>query len=146
MASTITHKHMAPRKLWWVGPLAIVMAVLANSIIRAIAVTFFGIPETFQYLQIPFVTGSTVIFLLLALLVFVMVSRFAPHPIRFYRVLALIVLCVSFLSPVMALVGLFPAPGMNLSIFWTMITMHIVSAAIVISLFTTLTQSKTNKI
>jgi hypothetical protein len=46
----------------------------------------------------------------------------------------------SFLSPVMALVGLFPAPGMTLSIFWTMIVMHLVSAIIVVGLFTTLTR------
>jgi hypothetical protein len=42
----------------------------------------------------------------------------------------------------MALVGLFPAPGMTTSIFWTMIVMHIVSAIIVIGLFTTLTREQ----
>ena len=138
MASIRTHEHMTSYKPWWIGPLTIIVAVLANSLIRTIAVAFFGVPATFHYLQLPYVIGSTIIFLLLAWLAFVVVCRVARRPIRFYRMLALVVLCVSLLSPVMALLGLFPAPGMNLSIFWTMITLHIVSAAIVVALFTML--------
>jgi Family of unknown function (DUF6069) len=140
MASTLLREHVALRKLIWVGPLTIVSTVIVNLIIRSIAVSIFGAPETFQYLQAPYVIGSTIVFLLLALLAFVLVNRFARRPIRFYRILAFVVLCISFLSPVMALVGLFPAPGMTLSIFWTMIVMHLVSAIIVVGLFTTLTR------
>jgi hypothetical protein len=91
-------------------------------------------------MEAPYVIGSTIVFELVALLVFVLVNRFARRPIQFYRILAFVVLCISFLSPVMALVGLFPAPGMTLSIFWTMIVMHTVSAIIVVGLFTTLTR------
>lgn len=140
MATTLPREQVAPRKLVWVGPLTIIVAVIANLMIRTIAVTFFGIPETFQYLQASYVIGSTIVFLLIALLAFVGVSHFARRPIRFYRILVLITLCVSLLSPVMALVGLFPAPGMSLSIFWTMIVMHIVSAVIVVGLLTTMTR------
>jgi Family of unknown function (DUF6069) len=140
MASTLLREHVALRKLIWVGPLTIVSTAIANLIIRTIAVSFFGVPETFQYVQAPYVIGSTIIFVLMALLAFVLVNRFARRPIQFYRILAFVVLCISFLSPVLALVGLFPAPGMTLSIFWTMILMHIVSAIIVVGLFTTLTR------
>lgn len=138
MASTQLREHVALRNLLWVGPLTIVSAASVNLIIRSIAVSIFGIPEAFQYLQAPYIIGSTIIFVLVALLAFVLVSRFAQRPIHFYRILAFIVLCISFLSPVMALLGLFPAPGMTLPIFWTMIMMHIVSAIIVVGLFTTL--------
>ena len=140
MASTLLREQVALRKLIWVGPLTIVSTVIVNLIIRSIAVSSFGIPETFQYMEAPYVIGSTILFVLVALLVFVLVNRFARRPIQFYRLLAFVVLCISFLSPVMALVGLFPAPGMTLSIFWTMIVMHIVSAIIVVGLFTTLTR------
>jgi len=140
MASTLLREQVALRKLIWVGPLTIVFTVIVNLLIRSIAVSIFGVPETFQYLQAPYVIGSTIVFLLVALLAFVLVNRFARRPIRFYRLLAFVVLCISFLSPVMALVGLFPAPGMTLSIFWTMIVMHLVSAIIVVGLFTTLTR------
>ncbi len=142
MTAILPRERVTMRKLLWVGPLTIVVAAIANSIVRTIAVAFFGVSETFQNLQIPVVIGSTVVFLLLALLAFVLVCRFARRPIEFYRVLALSALCVSFLSPIMALTGFFPAPGMNVSIFWTMIVMHIVSALIVISLFTTLTREQ----
>ena len=140
MASTLLREQVALRKLIWVGPLTIVSTVIVNLIIRSIAVSSFGVPETFQYLQAPYVIGSTIVFVLVALFVFVLVNRFARRPIQFYRILAFVVLCISFLSPVLALVGLFPAPGMTLSIFWTMIVMHTVSAIIVMGLFTTLTR------
>jgi hypothetical protein len=113
---------------------------MANVIIRIVAVTVFGIPEAFQYLQVSSVVSSTIVFMLMALLAFVLVGRFARRPIRFYRWLAFILLCVSWLSPVMALLGLLPAPHMSLSIFWTMIVMHTVSAIIVVGLLTTLTR------
>jgi hypothetical protein len=142
MAATRLREPVALRKLLWIGPLTVVSTAIANLIIRTIAVSIFGIPEAFQYLQAPTIIGSTIIFLLVALLAFVLVSRFARRPIQFYRILALVVLCISFLGPVMTLVGLFPAPGMGLAIFWTMIVMHIVSAIIVIGLFTTLTREQ----
>src|SRR6266581_592489 len=121
MASSTTRptsqEGFAIRKLVWVGPLTILVAVLFNLVIRTIAVAFFGVSAGFTYLQAPFVIGSTVVFLLLAL----------------------VALVVSFLNPVMALVGLFPAPGMNLPTFWTMIVMHTVTAVITVSLLTRLT-------
>ena len=142
MESILHRGQVAQRKLIWVGPLTLVSTLIVNLILRAIAISIFGVPETFQYVQAPYVIGSTIIFVLLALLVFVLVNRIAQHPIRFYRILAFVALCISFLSPVMALVGLFPAPGMTLSIFWTMIVMHSVSAIIVVGLLTTLTREQ----
>ncbi len=142
MASTPTRptyrESFAIRKLVWVGPLTIIVAVLVNLVIRTIAVAFFSVPDGFTYLQAPFVIGSTLIFLLLVFLAFVLVGRFARRPVRFYRMLALVALVVSFLFPVQALTGLFPAPGMNLHIFWTMIVMHTVTAILTVSLLTTL--------
>ena len=142
MASTTTRPisrlGIAIRKLVWVGPLTIIVAASVNLVIRTIAVAFFGVPAEFTYLQAPFVIGSTAVFLLLALVAFILVGRFARRPVRFYRVLVVVALFVSFLNPVMALAGLFPAPGMNLHIFWTMIVMHAVTALITVSLLTRL--------
>lgn len=135
---TTPRERFATRKLLWAGPLTIVVVAIANLIIRTIAVAFFGVPDGFLYLQAPFVIGSTVIFLLLALLASVLVNRFARRPIRFYRVLALVALLISFLNPIMAFVGLFRVPGMNVHIFWTMIVIHIVSAIIAVGLLTTI--------
>jgi hypothetical protein len=142
MASTTTRPTWRPdvalRKLVWVGPLTIVIAALVNLVIRTLAVAFFGVPDGFTYLQAPVVIGSTVVFLVLALVAFILVGRFARRPVGFYRILALLALFISFLNPVMALAGLFPAAGMNLHIFWTMIVLHTVTALITVSLLRTL--------
>jgi hypothetical protein len=142
MASTITRptsrEGFALRELVWVGPLTVVVAALVNLVIRSIAIAFFGVPDGFTYLQAPFVIGSTVVFLALALLAFVLVGRLSRHPGRIFRIVAGMALFVSFLNPLMLLAGLFPATGMNLPIFWTMIVMHCVSALIAVSLLTTL--------
>lgn len=142
MTSTITSKSIALRKLIWIGPMTIMSAAIANLMVRAIAVAFFGVPGTFHYFQAAYVIGSTIMYLLLALIAFVLISRFARRPIRFYCVLAFVALLISFLIPAMALSGLMPIAGMNVPIFWTMIVMHVVSAIIVVGLLTTLTREQ----
>src|SRR6266581_1103030 len=61
MASSTTRptsqEGFAMRKLVWVGPLTIIVAVLINLVIRTLAVAFFGVSDGFTYLQAPFVTG-----------------------------------------------------------------------------------------
>jgi hypothetical protein len=142
MLSTSTRptsgERFAIRKLVWVGPLTIIIVALANLVVRTLAVSFFGVASSFVYLQVPFVIGSTVVFLLLALLAFMLVGRVSSHPVRIFRIVAGVALLVSFLNPIMLLAGLFPVTGMNLNIFWTMIVMHCVSALLTVSLLTTL--------
>jgi len=129
---------LAIRKLVWVGPLTIVVVALVNLVVRTLAVSFFGVASSFVYLQAPFVIGSTVVFLVLALLAFALVGRLSNRPVRIFRIVASVALLVSFLNPIMLLAGLFPAAGMNLHIFWTMLVMHCVSALLSVSLLTTL--------
>ncbi len=142
MVSTSTRptsqERLATRKLVWVGPLTIVVVALVNLVVRLLAVSFFGVASSFVYLQAPFVIGSTVVFLVLALLAFVLVGRVSRRPVRIFRIVAGVALFVSFLNPLMLLVGVFPAAGMNLHIFWTMIVMHTISALLAVSLLTTL--------
>jgi hypothetical protein len=121
MAPITTHSPSKPRvafgKLLWVGLLSIGVAVLADLLVRTVAIAFFGV---------------------LATLAFALVARFARRPVRLYRILASIALLASLLLPIMALSGQFPAPGMNLHIFWTMVVMHCVAALIMVSLLTRL--------
>jgi hypothetical protein len=142
MAPITTHSPSKPRvafgKLLWVGLLSIGVAVLANLLVRTVAIAFFGIPEGFVYFQAPFLIGSIAFFGVLATLVFALVAHFARRPVRLYRILASIALLASLLLPIMALSGQFPAPGMNLHIFWTMVVMHCVAALIMVSLLTRL--------
>jgi hypothetical protein len=147
MTSAITHpttrKAFAVRKLVWVGPLSIIVAAIANLAIRGIATSFFGVSQGFAYFQAYYIVGSTVVYLALALLAFVLVGRVARQPVPAYRLLALGALAVSFLSPLMALARLFPVAGMTLPIFWTMIAMHTVTAVLTVGLLTTLAVTPT---
>ena len=132
-------ERVAIRKLVWVGPLTIVLAVVVNLVVRSFAVSFFGVSLSFLYLQVPVISITTVVFLTLALLVFVLVGRVSNHPVRSFWIVGGIALVVSFLNPLLQLAGHWlPATGMNLPIFWTMIVMHCVSAFIAVGLLTTL--------
>ena len=145
MVSTSTlQERVATRKLMWVGPLMIVLAVLVNLVVRLLAVSFFGVSSSFLYLQVPVISITTVVFLALALLVFVLVGRVSNHPVRSFWIVGGIALVVSFLNPLLQLAGHWlPATGMNLPIFWTMIVMHCLSALIAIGLLTTLAVERT---
>ena len=143
MISTSTRstpqERVATRKLVWVGPLVIIMAALVNLVVRLLAVSFFGVASSFLYLQIPVVTITTVVFLLLAVFAFVLVGRKSRRPVRTFWIVAGVALLASFLNPLLQLAGHWlPAVGMNLRIFWTMIVMHIASARIAASGLSTL--------
>ena len=145
MASTLIRERVALRKLIWVVPLTIVATAIVNLIIRTIAVASFGVAESFQYLQAGSVIGTSLVFVLLALLAFWLVSRFARRPIQFYRIVALVALVVSYLFPILALVGAFPLAGMTPAIFWTMLVMRTVSAMVIVGLLTTLARESTTQ-
>src|SRR5260370_9386785 len=103
MVSTSTRStpqtRVETRKLGWVGPLTIVLAVLVNLVVRAFAVSFFGVSASFPYLQAPVIMITTVVFLLLALLAFVLVDRLSSHPVRSLRILGGLARGFSFLIP-----------------------------------------------
>ena len=136
---------MAIRKLVWVGPLTIVLVVLVNLVVHSFAISFFGVSSSFPYVQAPVIMITTVVFLGLALLIFVLVDRVSNHPVRNFWIVGGIALVVLFPNPLLQLAGHWlPATGMNLPIFWTMIVMHCISALITISLLTTLPSSGRN--
>jgi len=122
------------RALSVTGALTLLGCLVVNILIRTIAVTFFGVSAAFAPLQLPTIIGSTIIYLLLAIAAFLLVSRMSSHPARVYRILAGCCLLISLLFPLAALTGVFPTPGMTTHIFWSMIAMHVLSAAIVIGL------------
>lgn len=142
MTNPMQQERIALRHLWWVALLTILVASLINVSISAMSVAFFGIPATFVFLHPEHVIGNTVGFLLLAILAFVLVGRFARRPMRMFRILAVVALFLSFLKPLAALIGFLPLAGMSISIFWVMIVMHSVSAFIAVGLLTTLAREQ----
>jgi hypothetical protein len=79
---------------------------------------------------------SSVVGALGATVAFAIVVRFARHPIRLFRMIAVVVLLLSFLNPILAL------PGASLQTILTLESMHVVVAAVSVGLLTTLVRSE----
>ncbi len=123
-------------RLLWVGLLAAMVAAAANTLVRAISVILFDIPPDFQPLTLGLVIISSVVGALGATVAFAIVVRFARHPIRLFRMIAVVVLLLSFLNPILAL------PGASLQTILTLESMHVVVAAVSVGLLTTLVRSE----
>ena len=88
------------RKLLWVGPLTVLASILGVLIVRVVAVAILQpdpIPLSLGWV-IPII--STIVFVIGAVVVFALVSRYAVNPIRTYQVIALIVLLLTFVPDV----------------------------------------------
>ena len=129
-------EQIAFGRLLWVGPLAAVIAAVGTVLVRTVAVVAFGVPPNFQALTLSSVLVSSVVGALGATVVFAIVGRFARRPVRLFRVIAIVVLLLSFLSPVLAL------PGAGLNIILTLEATHVVVAAVSVALLTTLARKK----
>jgi len=126
-------ERIAIHRRWWAGPLAIIASVVANLIVRFIALAVFDIPGRFSPLANPGpVIALTTLGVAGAVIVFAIVSRFARHPARLFRVIALVVLLLSFLPDL----RLLKVQGATVPAVGTLMFMHIVAAAISVGLLT----------
>ena len=130
-------ERVSGRRLLWVGPLAIVASVIANQIVRLIAVSLFNISPEFMPLQVGPPLMFTIMGVLGAVIVYAVVGRISRHPIRLFRVIALIVLALSFIPDIGLLISDM-MPGTSTIAVATLATMHIVAGAITIWMLTTL--------
>ena len=88
------------RRLLWVGPLTVLASILGVLIVRVVAVAILQpdpIPLSLGWV-IPII--STIVFVIGAVLVFALVSRYAANPIRTYQVIAFVVLILTFVPDV----------------------------------------------
>jgi hypothetical protein len=99
-------------------------------------VVLFDIPPDFQPLTLGPVIVSSIVGALGATIVFAVLGRFARRPIRLFRIIAVVVLLLSFLNPVVAL------SDASLQMILTLEFMHAVVAAISVGLLTTLGRDK----
>lgn len=119
------------RRLWWVGPLIMFVAVLANLLVRAISLTLFEVSAEFAPFQIPRIVFLTAVGVGLAVVVFAVVARRAQRPLRTFRVIAIIALLLSFI-PDIGLLVTDVVPGTTAPAVATLMVMHVVSAAIAV--------------
>jgi len=137
--TTITSSVQA-RKLWWVGPLTVLAAVIGVLIVRSIAMAVLPPPYGPGLEMILISMVLTVILCTAAVLVFALVARFAKNPTRTYLIISTVFLIISFLPDVFAASAPFPGAGWPYSI--TLMIMHVVAGFITVYMLIKLTVNR----
>ena len=126
-------------RIWWVGLLAIVISVGVNSLVRIIALIVFDISPRFSPLANPGpVITLTVIGVFGAVIVFAIISKFSRRPVRLFRIIAAVVLLISFL-PDLRMLAL---PGIKTQAVLTLMLMHVIAAVVSVWMLTTMTREQ----
>ena len=114
---------------------AAVAAVVANLLLRAVAVAVFDIPQPeFEPLQARAVAVSTASGVIAAGVVFAIVARLARDPVRVFAIVAAVALVLSLWAPIsLGLADPPEDPGTDAGSVGTLIVMHVVAAAIAVT-------------
>lgn len=132
-------ERVAYTRLLWVAPLTALAAALAAAVVYTIASALGAIPQTIRVPgpmgEQPLTLGSVALTAIMAtvwaVIVFVLLGLFAPRPISLFRVVALVVLLLSFALP-------FMVPGIPPRMLAPLLRLHVAVAAVDVSLLTTL--------
>lgn len=136
---TVSDQRIVLGRLWWVGLLTIITAVVVNILISLVAKALFTVAPTFLPLQMIFIP-FTVIGSLGAIIVFALLGRFARRPISAFRRTVWIVLLVSFIPDL--LIGfLRPFPGTTPLEVGTLMVMHLATATICLGILVRLSHA-----
>lgn len=144
MTTTLSTPYRRParvdqRRVWRVGGLAVLASAVTNALVYFIANAVFRFAPEFPPLAsvVPPVL-FTVVFTLIAVVVFAIVARRFAQPIRLYRIIAVVALIISFI-PDLTLPGNPMFPGVTPAALGTLVVMHLVAAAIMVYMLTTQT-------
>ena len=125
------------RRLWWASLLAGVGAAVANTLIYLIASAAGAMPQSVLVPGINQPIGPMPVILnsfvpaILAAVFLALLNRFTRRPVRIFRIVAVVVLVVSFVNP-------FTIPGAPLAMILVLDLMHVIAAAIIVGVLTTL--------
>jgi len=128
------------RKLWWVGPLTVLAAIVGVLIVRAIARMILQPPYApgLEMIMIPIIL--TLVLCTAAVLVFALVGWYAKNPVRTYIIISFVFLLISFLPDIAAASMRMPGAGWPYSI--TLMIMHVVAGVITVLMLARLTVSE----
>ena len=136
-ATSLPTERVAWGRLWLIGLFAILTSVIVNVMLATLAVSLLSVPPAMQ-LQLPVYSTFTVVGALGAVLVFALVNRLSRRPIQLYRIIATIVLLISFVPDLLLL----SVPGTHLSDTAVLIVMHLATYLVTVGMLTTLTWAK----
>jgi len=125
------------KRLWWVGPLAVLAAIIGVLIVRTVAVAVLPPPVGPGLAMITLPIVLTLFLCSGAVLVFALVGRFAKNPVRTFIIIAAVFLAVSFFPDIAVASG--HMPGMNWSYSITLMIMHVVAGFLTVFALTKLT-------
>ena len=128
------------KKLWWVGPLTVLTAIVGVLIVRILAVTILHPNPAPPGLGWIFPSVLTFIFCTSAVIVFALVGRFSKNPVRVYLLISSIFLAISFLPDIA--VASAPIPGAGWPYAITLMIMHVMAGFITLSMLIRLTTMK----
>lgn len=137
---TSSGERSLPNRLWWVVPIAVAAATLANVIFYFILTRWLGEPllmldrfpppvQPLVPMPVDEVILFSVIFALGAGLVYLGVSAVSDRPNRNFIIISSVVLAISCLLPLKV-----PTPPIAMSAKFSLIAMHIIGAIVVVSL------------
>jgi hypothetical protein len=118
------------------GVIAAITAMVANIIVFYIGSALGFMPTTYinpqlgRPISVGEVIGSTIAGAVGATVLFALLARFTRRPVTIFRIVAGIVLLLSFATP-------FTLPGAPLSLILTLEVMHVIAAAIIVGVLTT---------
>ena len=138
--SHVQGERVTFKRLLWAGPLAAISAAVANAAVYFVASALGAMPQDFVVQGSGPITLAPVVFSSLigaagATLVSTVVALLSRRPIRTFRVVALVVLVLSFATPL-------TIPGAPLSMILTLELMHVVAAVVIVGVLTTLARAK----
>ena len=139
----VTHlegEHVAFERLLWATPLAAIAAAVGNAVVYFVASVLGAMPQDFVVqgsgpITLVPVVLSSLIGAAGAAMVFTAVALLSRRPIRTFRIVAAVVLVLSFATPL-------TIPGAPLSMILTLELMHVVAAVIITGMLTTLARAK----
>ncbi len=140
-SSRTENERVAFGRLLWVGPLAGVIAAAAHAVVYLVAFAAGAIPQS---IEIPNAGGplsfTPVVFnsfvpALVGALLFALLGWLTGWPARNFRVLATVVLVLSFATP-------FTIPSAPLAMVATLLLIHVVAAVVVVGILTTLAHAR----
>jgi hypothetical protein len=131
------------KKIWWVGPLTVLAAIIGVLIVWVIAKMVLPMPQGPGLMMIMLPIVLTVFFCTAAVVVYALVGRFAKNPIRTYIIISSVFLVISFLPDIGIVSAPFPGAGWPYSI--TLMVMHVVAGAITVYMLIKLTSPESKQ-
>jgi hypothetical protein len=124
-------------RLWWVGALSVLSAIVGVLIVRAIAMTILPPPYApgLAIIAVPIVL--TLVLCTGAVVVYYLVARSAKRPVRTYLIVSSIFLVISFVPDIAMVPAPFPGAGWPYAI--TLMIMHVVAGFITVYMLVRLT-------